>query len=255
MSVFRTPSAKGGDVKETQQDSGSPEGKHGGTLDLCLRDAIELEPAKREELRRGDGFLLRGFLTRDECARLIETAEKRGFTTLPESSSALLRTNTRIVVSDSRVAMQLWERVRSHVPPTVSFEGAEWKATGLNERIRLCRYVSGQFFERHVDGYYEASPTEQSMLTFMIYLNTVRPDGGGATTFYRHDGRETVVDYAVQPEAGMLIAFHPEKLHDGGKLLAGIKYILRSDIMYTRAPTLVNAPASTTNENLNAIKS
>ena len=186
-----------------------------------------------------DVFTVRGFLTPDECAAQIARAEAAGFGDAPISTFAgpvvdkEVRNNDRVVVDDPALAADLWDRLRPFVPPA----RGSWLAAGLNERLRYYRYDPGQRFDWHFDGYYERSPTEQSALTFMVYLN----DGfaGGATEF---DFRLTAVPAGgdrltpVVPEAGMALVFFHRILHQGAEVTSGRKYVLRSDVMYRWCP-------------------
>lgn len=54
----------------------------------------------------------------------------------------------------------------------------------------------------------------------MIYLNDCYE--GGATCF-RHA--------TVTPRQGMALVFDHEQIHEGGEVLAGIKYVLRTDVL------------------------
>jgi prolyl 4-hydroxylase len=69
-------------------------------------------------------------------------------------------------------------------------------------------------------------PRERSLLTLMVYLN----EGfeGGATAF--HD-----FGVAVRPRTGMALLFQHRLLHEGCEVSAGVKYVLRSDVMYRSA--------------------
>ena len=98
------------------------------------------------------------------------------------------------------------------------------RALGLNERLRFYRYEAGQMFAPHVDGYYRRPNGEQSLLTWMIYLND--DFTGGETKFY---GAEV----EVKPETGMMLVFRHALLHEGAEVRAGRKYVLRSDIMFS----------------------
>lgn len=59
------------------------------------------------------------------------------------------------------------------------------------------------------------------LLTFMIYLNEGYT--GGETRF------ESV---SVAGKPGMALVFEHELLHEGAEVTAGVKYVLRSDVMY-----------------------
>lgn len=64
----------------------------------------------------------------------------------------------------------MWERVKHVIPDTIVEKQTTWKAIGLNEQFRFCRYTKGQHFSAHGDAYFMRNKNEKSMLTFMIYL-------------------------------------------------------------------------------------
>lgn len=56
------------------------------------------------------------------------------------------------------------------------------------------------------------------------------PLRGGATTFYSKD-RKRRLD--VDPKAGRVLIFqHRDLLHSGDDVVSGVKYSMRSDLMY-----------------------
>lgn len=61
----------------------------------------------------------------------------------------------------------------------------------------------------------------------MLYLN----EGfqGGETNFLRSDG---ACERAVVPETGMALLFRHDMLHEGALLRGGVKYAMRSDVMF-----------------------
>eukprot|EP00803_Ostreobium_quekettii_P002991 evm.model.scf_215EXC.10 EVM.evm.TU.scf_215EXC.10 scf_215EXC:113064-113651(-) len=85
---------------------------------------------------------------------------------------------------------------------------------------------------------------ERSWKTIMIYLND--DFEGGSTNFLnnvapiRYDDERRIratpdqIRYQVTPEAGTALVFNHRMLHEGGLVTRGCKYILRSDVMYTR---------------------
>lgn len=165
-------------------------------------------------------------LTEGECRDLIALAEGIGFDAAPITTargfvhSPSIRNNTRVMLDDRRRAAWLWERVRGHAPP----EREGWRAVGLNERLRFYRYEPGQYFKWHHDGAFVRSPVEQSLLTCMVYLNE---DLLGGETEFHDVGR-------VVPETGKLLLFEHPLLHQGAPVLQGVKYVLRTDVMYRR---------------------
>ena len=82
------------------------------------------------------------------------------------------------------------------------------------------------------------------MLTFMLYLNGPKTDElvdgevhfeGGSTNFLDLETGKLVSE--IVPEPGLALVFlqeDPDLYHEGAMLKDGIKYILRSDVMYER---------------------
>ncbi len=93
---------------------------------------------------------------------------------------------------------------------------------GFNERFRFYRYEKGQYFDWHNDGIYVRSNKEESMLTFLIYLND---NFKGGATMLSWD--------TIQPQLGMALIFPHRLLHRGVEVESGIKYVLRTDVMYS----------------------
>lgn len=168
-------------------------------------------------------YTIEGLLDTDECLALIRRAEIRGFEAAPimTASGAEVRPDTRnndrCVFDDPGLAGQLWTRARVGVPEVLSGR----QAVGLNERFRLYRYRPGQRFAWHADAPYRRDNGEISLLTFMIYLNSEYE--GGATRF------ETA---KVAGRAGMALIFQHGLIHEGAEVSHGVKYALRSDVMF-----------------------
>lgn len=185
---------------------------------------------KKEQVDGERVFVIRDFLTAEECAAHIATTENVGYMDAPITTAhgfvmrKDIRDNTRVMVDDTTLAADLFERARPFLPDRI---GA-WSLLGLNERFRYYRYENGQTFRPHFDGSFDRSRSEASFLTFMAYLN----DGftGGDTAFYHNDGRPRV---RVVPEQGMALVFEHQQLHEGAAVETGRKYVLRTDVMYT----------------------
>ncbi|KAI0018752.1 oxidoreductase domain-containing protein [Xylariomycetidae sp. FL0641] len=123
----------------------------------------------------------------------------------------------------------------------------------VNKRMRFLRYGAGDFFKPHCDSPYgeELPPGEggggggggyvQTFYTLHLYLNDSqqavgRGRGGnaelrgGATSFLSRDGKRRI---DVDPKAGRVLIFQHARLrHSGDEVTAGVKYTVRSDIMY-----------------------
>lgn len=168
-------------------------------------------------------FTLPDVLTLEECRSHVEFSEKRGYeaatinTVHGVAVREDVRNNARLIVDDADKAAALWERVRADIPAVMRYRAA----IELNERLRYYRYDRGERFAHHVDAPFRRDNGEQSLLTFMIYLND--GFGGGETHFS---------DVAVAPRRGMALVFEHWLRHEGAAVTSGRKYVLRSDVMY-----------------------
>jgi prolyl 4-hydroxylase len=181
---------------------------------------------RREVLREPTIFLLPDFLTPDECAAHVARAEALGFEQASLGGSGevykQVRDNDRVILDDAELARSLYERAK----PSLVAEWMYRRVTGFNERWRYYRYAPGQRFKLHGDGAHVRPDGEESQFTFMIYLN----DGveGGSTNFHV-DGKVL----KAQPRAGTALVFMHKHLHEGAEVVNGVKYVLRTDVMYS----------------------
>lgn len=168
-------------------------------------------------------FTVDEFFSAQECEHHIALAEKAGFGDAPINSAfgaqirKDVRNNTRVMIDDIALAANIWSRIPDYIP--LHLGGAT--ACGVNERFRYYRYEIGQRFEWHYDGAFERENGERSKLTLLIYLN----EGfeGGETSFER---------LSIEPRQGLALFFVHELRHKGQPVIAGTKYVLRTDVMY-----------------------
>lgn len=168
-------------------------------------------------------------LSPDECREWVDFAEQLGFYDAPinlgrgvEARRPDIRNNRRTLVDDPDRAHALWERAKPLLPSHVLRDGRA-RATGFNERLRFYRYDPGQRFALHGDGYFRRPDgSETSRMSFLVYLN----EG--------FEGGETeLVDLGVcVPKTGLALCFRHPYLHEGRAVRSGVKYVLRTDIMY-----------------------
>jgi len=160
-----------------------------------------------------------------ECSDHIARSEQIGYGAAPVITfrgpeiNEEVRNNDRILVDDHELAAFIWPRVRDHIPTILD----DREALGLNERFRYYRYKPGQKFALHRDGSFRRENGEESKLTCILYLNN---DFSG--------GETKVKDRVIEPQRGMALIFRHEFLHEGRPVLAGKKYVLRTDVMYDR---------------------
>ena len=136
--------------------------------------------------------------------------------------------------------------------------GQRWEFRRLNKRMRFLKYGPGQFFRRkcsidfktplrfadiyiaHCDGAYK-EPGDDKIIkthyTLHLYLNDSKATVGdkaelvgGATSFLSRDEKRKM---DVDPKAGRVLIFqHRNLYHSGDDVLQGLKYTMRTDIMY-----------------------
>jgi hypothetical protein len=202
-------------------------------------------------------WVLDGVLSSAECARLVQACEwTDGLGSTPYDKT--YRGNTRMQTVDPALATLLWGRVQKFCPATydttenvprrtgLGFENVakHWTAVGLNERWRWAKYWPSDRFSAHTDAFFQRRDCdERSFLTVNLYLNGHATDGshklptfGGGTTRFFLSGKADFATHHVVPKAGRLLLFqqppHARLLHDGDVVEGGVKYLLRSDVMY-----------------------
>lgn len=184
--------------------------------------------ATRTELRGELVYMLNGVATPDECREFIALSEEIGYEDAPITTSVgfrirkNVRNNMRVMIDRPDLAERIWDRVESLIVP------ASWwgrHPVGLNERFRFYRYEPGQRFAPHSDGYYERDNGERSELTMLLYLN--EEFEGGETAVYGPQ------ENCVRPSTGSALVFHHPLLHEGVAVTRGVKYVMRTDVMYS----------------------
>lgn len=176
---------------------------------------------------RLDLFVLRDFLSADECDALIALieAQHRPSTVAEANGDEAFRTSSTCDLSP-----------RLPEPAALARKLADLAGIALThaEPLQGQRYEVGQEFKAHTDTFdpgtadYEkyCAIAGQRTWTFMLYLNDV--EAGGTTRF-------RVVDKTIQPERGKLVAWNnrkpdgqpnPATLHHAMKVRRGHKYVI-----------------------------
>ncbi|TEY48021.1 hypothetical protein BOTCAL_0299g00160 [Botryotinia calthae] len=184
-----------------------------------------------------------------------------------EFLSTEYRNSDRIIWDEKEVVSRLWKRVlqgKGIKEDIGVLEGKKWEGLaslglrsgerwvgteqGINERMRFLRYGAGQYFREHVDGAYgNPDGSARSFFTIHLYLNDSAQElekdpntpkfpkdsemlRGGATTFHSKDMKERL---DVDPKVGRVLIFqHRRLLHSGDDVVSGVKYTMRSDLMF-----------------------
>ena len=101
--------------------------------------------------------------------------------------------------------------------------------------------MPGDYFAPHSDGSFACDVTGQrSFITVMLYLNT--PIDGGETNFLsrrpeylkRVDADCDGSCVSVHPTTGSALFFDHQMYHEGALLNKGVKYAVRTDVMFER---------------------
>ncbi len=212
---------------------------------------------ERVEVEGAPGvFQLLNVLSRNECRRFIELTESLGY--LPDAAVSLprsVRHNHNVTwVVDEQTDGIIWWRCKDFTCDDEGFYGDK-RPLGLNARFRFYRYETGDFFKPHTDGAWPGSravgrqlisnayPDRFSQMTVLLFLSDDYE--GGDTQFQvnqndasgpvrSQDGAEPV---NVKTPAGGVLCFphglHPlHYLHSSKEVVSGVKYIIRTDMLF-----------------------
>jgi hypothetical protein len=190
-------------------------------------------------------FVIPSLFSKIECEDFLNQDIKNSFQKAISNYPTYYRNNDRLVIDDDDLAKQLFKKVKPYLPKTIEInssiqlENGVWHLSELNNRLRFCKYSSNQYFHRHLDGIHYRDETTQSKLTFMIYLNSATEFKGGRTLFFKTKETEDIWASYI-PKQGDLIVFDHNVWHEGELLTEGEKFVLRSDILYTKELTEIS---------------
>ncbi len=168
-------------------------------------------------------YTIDNFWTKDQCDTFIKRSEDIGYspaTVHTENGPRLLdfvRNNNRVMFKDVALAQSLWKTIEPVAPDAIGNS----IPNGVNELFRFYRYEPGQMFKKHRDNSFIRNSHEASYYTFMIYLND--DFEGGETSFGK---------MIIKPKTGTALFFYHYLEHEGTEVLKGVKYVLRTDIMF-----------------------
>ncbi len=193
-------------------------------------------------------FVIPSLFSENECNELINQDIKNSFQKSISNYPTYYRNNDRFLKDDENLAYYLFQKVKPYLPETIEVtskidsENGIWKLKELNSRIRFCKYSKNQYFHKHLDGIHYRDEKTQSKLTFMIYLNSSTEFKGGRTLFFKSkESNEIWATYL--PKQGDLIVFDHNVWHEGEVLTEGEKFVLRSDILYSKNENILKKEA------------
>jgi len=168
-------------------------------------------------------YTIDDFWSMEECIAMIAKSEALGYEPAKVGNEkiqtviASVRNNERVLYSDILFADLLWKQLLPFAPQKIGNS----IAVGLNELFRFYKYYPGQKFIKHRDQCYIRENGEASYYTLMIYLNDDYE--GGETTFN---------EITVRPKQGAALIFLHDLEHEGSEVKQGVKYVLRTDVMF-----------------------
>lgn len=184
-------------------------------------------------------FLLENFLNEEECKWIINTysGQLKPSTTIKDG---MLIVNTNRTSTTAHLT-ESGKESKDSVLYSIQIKVAALYGTSINniESINLTHYFKNEEFLPHYDYFDISNPKNiermgqagQRVATFLIYLNTVKEQDGGKTTFV-----DLSPLLSVQPKMGSCLSWfntsadgtvvHLQSRHTGEKLLDGEKWAL-----------------------------
>lgn len=169
-----------------------------------------------------------------KCAELISRADRTGFepasVAFPSGAKLVkaIRNNDRIAFTDSSLASELWENLKD----TLAGFAIVGRPIGLNPDFRFYRYSKGQRFKPHKDGVVTISKNSATRITALFYLN--ENFEGGNTILMPIGARpeQALANIVIEPKTGRAFLFEHQTWHEGTAVTSGVKYVLRSDVIF-----------------------
>ncbi|KDQ60743.1 hypothetical protein JAAARDRAFT_204556 [Jaapia argillacea MUCL 33604] len=207
--------------------------------DIYPKSHLECHPLLEDQV-----LLIDNLFSVDECQKFIRFIEGLPLElTPPKKRGEADRLNHRFSINSVPFAQRLFTVLAPHLPeflyPTSARRQADLRRPphSLNSNIRLYKYTPSQHFGPHYDDSVRDTETgAKSEWTLLIYLSGVE-DGvlGGETLFYKDQrGKPREVITAPLTRGTALLHRHGQEcmLHEGSMVQSGIKYVLRSDLMF-----------------------
>ena len=242
--IARQPGAENPEIPTWANSDANPAGLEPNAENDVQRIYIDDAPG---------AFQLLNVLSAEECKRIIKLSESSGYqedaaVSLPRS----IRHNDSFTwIIDDDTHDILWNRCKAAIDDKHPYN-KDKKTLGFNARFRFYRYGEGDYFAPHTDGSWPGSKVidgqlvdnafgdRWSQLTILFFLTDNFE--GGATQFYVDNDKPannlaTAERISIRTPVGGALCFphgiHPQHcVHSSEKITSGIKYIIRSDVLF-----------------------
>lgn len=191
-----------------------------------------------ETLVPGHVFVSRNFLSKQTCQALIQMAESSGemeHVAHPATRHIANRECGRWQQTDKDAARLLFQRTLPILTRmNLDCFPSDYQPVACNSNLRLYKYEKTMSFGKHYDGSHTVEEGETE-ITVLVYLSD--DCVGGATRFYPPTHQKSSV--AFEPEEGaILLHIHGDQClqHEADPVVSGIKYVLRTDVVYAKQP-------------------
>ena len=237
-------------------------------VDPCRQPSLSDAPPAVECSRRdccagvlAHSFELHHVLSRSECEAIVRLADDVGFQRPTcgggiGSKEESPPPDRMVWVTDRAWCDVVFGRCAGCLPMIQGRRPVE-----INPRWRLYRYEPGFGLDRHQDRSFKASGADaagelrydvrrdgsESLLTLLIYLNEGM-EGGGTMLYARDDGASALEEVTPSPGSALLFPHgrhNPDSVwHAGLPVVGGVKYIIRTDVVYEACQAEQAAPAT-----------
>lgn len=169
-------------------------------------------------------FLLRGFLDVETCARILaEVRQSPGFPARvylegSSESNDNVRKTTSVRPAEETISF-VEDRLFEQTSSIAKFFNIALTAV---ERPQFLLYREGDFFVRHQDvdpDQHDYDHLRIRKISIVIFLNdgsteVVKDSFGGGVLAFRSEGGDEAVTYPLIGEAGLLVAFRADVIHE-----------------------------------------
>jgi hypothetical protein len=174
------------------------------------------------------------FLSCEECDKIVAIANGQGY--CMQHRPGVVNMHWSDII-DPFFAEALWQVCGlGWFLRTITIDGMV--PCGLNDVIRIQRYVHGCHFGRHTDQHVLRDDGRVSKYSLRVFLNGMDeqppPFTGGVSVFHVPFMKDPVV---FEPEIGLALLYPQGGLcnvQEETEVLSGVKYVLRADVLFCK---------------------